>query len=931
MAAHFDFSASASSATPPQHQQHQHAHAMAEHSVSSPHHPSNVTIYQTTGPDAHYGPVMAPGDAGTPLLNPRSCVTCRRRKVRCDKQMPCSNCRRALIPCVFPAPGRAPRQHRPKDPNAPPKATSQREVELVKRLKKLEGIVEELSGQIEIETGARVSSAGASPSNDGSPSTQRAKSSSLSAMTSGLADHGDGHSAGDGSESPMMRESRKQLGRLVLNDNKGTSRYVSSGFWSRLNDELDAIREETQKLTDEDADDSEFEESPPIDSPFTASSSVYDHHGFILGYRSIDVNLQKCHPLPSHGTFLWSVYLENVDPLLKILHVPTMEGILREARRNPEKLSHGNECLVFAVYFAAVVTLDEADVQTNFNTGKEECLAQFRFAVEQSLAKANFLNTADITVVQAFVLFLLVVRRHDESRFSWSLTALVVRIAQGLGIHRDGTHFGLSPYETEQRRRLWWAILTLDFRSSEEMGTDLVVSEGDFDTQLPTSINDTDITPTGTQYPAAREGKSDTTITLVRFEVCSMSRRLHEAANNKNSSGKGETDGLAEKERLLVEFYKRIEDKFLQHMDEDVDALYWVAAMISRIIMAKMCLIIYQPMLFPGTDTALTAEVRERIYIASIEIVEYNHKLNLDPRGKQYRWLFRTYTNWHAIAYILVETCRRPWSALVQRGWEAVVGYDKDLAENMKRADHASVFLPLRKLFIRAKRYQELEVARLRANPEEAKRLDLAERIKAAQARFDPIPGAEARMQQVRDRWRAMVNLEQAIPAPGIQQGPVAPPVSKEAHPPSQQVAAGAGQPYQQPQLQPQVSGGNQIPMDISNVTMEYMDDFMAQSSVPMAELWTVGLGEGQAMAMDGRQQGQDSVLGQQPMMMPPNQQQSKEEHHVPPYLWPESFASTNQKFDLEDAEMLGADFNWQDWSQSVRGLMDGGQPKPGW
>ena len=85
--------------------------------------------------------------------------------MRCDKQMPCSNCRRALIPCIFPAPGRAPRQHRPKDPNAPPKATSQREAELVKRLKKLEGIVEELSGQIEIETSGRV------PSTTGSPST----------------------------------------------------------------------------------------------------------------------------------------------------------------------------------------------------------------------------------------------------------------------------------------------------------------------------------------------------------------------------------------------------------------------------------------------------------------------------------------------------------------------------------------------------------------------------------------------------------------------------------------------------------------------------------------------------------------------------------------------------------------------------------------
>lgn len=91
---------------------------------------------------------------------------------------------------------------------------------------------------------------------------------------------------------------------------------------------------------------------------------MYDHHAFILGYRSVDVNLQKCHPLPSHATFLWSVYLENVDPLLKIIHVPTMEAILREARRNPEKLAPGQETLVFAVYFAAIVSLEDGEVSS---------------------------------------------------------------------------------------------------------------------------------------------------------------------------------------------------------------------------------------------------------------------------------------------------------------------------------------------------------------------------------------------------------------------------------------------------------------------------------------------------------------------------------------------------------------------------------------
>jgi hypothetical protein len=192
---------------------------------------AHVTVYQTTGPDAYTSPILAPG-SGTPALNPRSCVTCRRRKVRCDKQMPCSNCRRALIPCVFPAPGRAPRQPRPKDPNAPPKSSSQREVELIKRLKKLEGIVEELSGQIEVESGER----GASPvdSPEGHAAIAQRTNSTGQDPSPGSFDS----LSEQGSDVIRRREVQRQLGRLVLNDHKGNTRYVSNGFWSKLNDEV---------------------------------------------------------------------------------------------------------------------------------------------------------------------------------------------------------------------------------------------------------------------------------------------------------------------------------------------------------------------------------------------------------------------------------------------------------------------------------------------------------------------------------------------------------------------------------------------------------------------------------------------------------------------------------------------------------------------
>lgn len=112
-------------------------------------------------------------------------------------------------------------------------------------------------------------------------------------------------------------------------------------------------------MTDEESDESDYEATPDF-SP--ASAPSVDHHAFILGYRSADVNLAKCYPLPSHVPFLWSVYQENVEPLVKLVHVPTTEELFRNVRRNQSQLTPGQECLVFAIYYAAINSLDADEV-----------------------------------------------------------------------------------------------------------------------------------------------------------------------------------------------------------------------------------------------------------------------------------------------------------------------------------------------------------------------------------------------------------------------------------------------------------------------------------------------------------------------------------------------------------------------------------------
>ena len=156
-----------------------------------------------------------------PLLNPRSCTTCRKRKVRCDKRHPCANCSKANIDCVFPGPGRAPRRSR-KTPDS----------ELLARLRRLEGVVQSLGKGLDeepgsIEVGSEVVE---------SPHKVRAEEdgnwkpcpSSEDGGIFGL------HTAKrDNTQSENMV---KEFGRLTVEG--GRSRYVSNKFWVSLSEEV---------------------------------------------------------------------------------------------------------------------------------------------------------------------------------------------------------------------------------------------------------------------------------------------------------------------------------------------------------------------------------------------------------------------------------------------------------------------------------------------------------------------------------------------------------------------------------------------------------------------------------------------------------------------------------------------------------------------
>ena len=160
-----------------------------------------------------------------PLLNPRSCTTCRKRKVRCDKRHPCANCSKANIECIFPGPGRAPRRSR-----KPP------DTELLARLRRLEGVVQSLGKGLE-EDGGSIEAGGTEIEPFKPPELGEDDANSKSCPRS----HEDGifglHTANRETQEP--EKMFKEFGRLTVEG--GRSRYVSNKFWVSLSEEVCSI------------------------------------------------------------------------------------------------------------------------------------------------------------------------------------------------------------------------------------------------------------------------------------------------------------------------------------------------------------------------------------------------------------------------------------------------------------------------------------------------------------------------------------------------------------------------------------------------------------------------------------------------------------------------------------------------------------------
>ncbi|KAI8687120.1 Zn(2)-C6 fungal-type domain-containing protein [Fusarium sp. Ph1] len=571
--------------------------------------------------------------AAVKLTRGTSCVLCQQRKVRCDKNKPCANCVKAKVECRV-------------IPPQPPRRRKKRlqEKDLIDRLKKYESLL--------AEHGVKVDAIGHELRPDGPPGDDVDE---LENDFEGL------KTSPEASSSPAASQVEKTGG----------------GTWFSLHKEFRASEHMLQ-----DSSEDEPEVGSTIHRAFDRMFAT-DGFPFIIGGPLGPIT--QLHPSTIHIFQLWQIYIENINPLLKITHIPTVQAQIIEASSDIANAPSNIEALMFSIYLMAITSLEDADVYKRFNESKKELLARYHSGTQQALAKAGFMRVNDPILLQAYILYLFAVRWFVDPRQVFCLIGLAVRIAQRMGLHRDPGQFGLPPFEVEQRRRLWWTLVGYDRRLGEMSGSTVTALSSGGDCKLPLNVNDSDLHVDGKEMPTPHTGPTEMLFALTRVElamaVSSDSNRDSYKLNNPDKSPAA-TPGSRSTATIrlagqdgpsysLEGYCAHIEGTYLSQCDPKIPLHFFTLTM-TRQALCKMRILSFLVRMHNADHVPLKEIERDNLFLQATQMIEYDNVVQSSESLRPFKWYSMHHFPFPAYMFLVQELRHRVSGPMVERAWDAI-------------------------------------------------------------------------------------------------------------------------------------------------------------------------------------------------------------------------------------------------------------------
>ncbi|KAK5197915.1 hypothetical protein LTR92_002160 [Exophiala xenobiotica] len=560
-----------------------------------------------------------------------ACVRCAERKVKCDRRQPCEACMRHNADCIF----------RPLPPRKKRKKLTKEEI-LLGRIKLYESLLEDNGVDPRALAGSPV--ARAPLQNEDHVNTSTSETPQLPTPDSTVF-------------SPAGAISKPRLLH-----GQGRYHFLDNGLWTRVMEEL---HESVDALGDSSDDTSEQDE---------IIQNVAD---IVLGPINMPGSLDNLHPHPDQILALWQIYLKNVNPIMKLIHAPTTEKAIQHAASDPKEVSKSVEALLFAIYSVAIMSMQDKDCEQQFDQPRKALLSRYVRATKLALSRANLMGTSNIVVLQAFLLHLASVRDFYDSRTLWNMLGVATRIAEGMGMHRDGSTLGLPPFDSEIRRRIWWEMSLLDQKSGDLTGqTKFGAFDGDTKIpQCPANVDDHELFPAMTLPPEESKKVTDSLYCAMRADLFTYwsdyaARRRKEGMSGNLLGNHANGGDLKDKDQAIEEFGRMLESKYVRYLDPS-QPLQFLSMLVARAVVSKARFMVHHPKRWNDTRNIPVSE-RENVWSLSIKLLQQYNMVRSSPYLQRFSWYTTYYFPWQTFIHILDTMRLNPLMAEGSEVWQLI-------------------------------------------------------------------------------------------------------------------------------------------------------------------------------------------------------------------------------------------------------------------
>lgn len=228
---------------------------------------------------------------------------------------------------------------------------------------------------------------------------------------------------------------------------------------------------------------------------------------------------------------------------------------------------------------------------------------------------------------------------------------VLVRSAERLGLHRDGSILNLSPYETELRRRMWWQLQALDLFLSVRSGATSMTLMADWDVKMPLNIEDSDLNDTTETLPEPRKGLTAMSYCLFGYEAIYQQRRIFQSKSGKFNLSWSADPMLTPmlKESVIAQLEEKFNEKFLRFCDP-IKPIQNLLQLLARYLIAMFRLQVLHPMSAINSQKGVTEAHRMALLDISIQCLRYNVAMH-SKLLKPFRWRVEGMFPWHACEF----------------------------------------------------------------------------------------------------------------------------------------------------------------------------------------------------------------------------------------------------------------------------------------